>query len=488
MIRRWALLVLIFVGTSLGANSVRAQDSLAKLAPFDVNAVSLVKVRALIDSPYGKKNKWAEQFREAYASGMISAPPYVDEVLRGADVRPSMGENHSSWALYRMRLDTFMDSIAKHEGTKVERAGDAFAVDSPRGIYFVQLAHRVMGAVQPGDRQLASKWVRQVKAGNGVTLSDKLVKSLASDAQVVLSADTTDMLSAVRVAAWLKSLPQAEIGDSAPVAEVLASLEDVIITVHVTDAINAKLQLDFGKSIGTNAKSIGTAIRTWLEDIGAHIETMGDAKIQVTDKTITFESAIDEASFRRILSLVRTPTMAAEVDTAASGTAANPVATKRYYQAVVGYVDDLLRIKKKKAADYNKTATWHETYARKIEDLSVAGVDGDIRQWGYETSKRLKALAGSLRGLPMEIDELERKIRVDFKPWYVRSATTPWGYYYTPEGGTATTNESEIRIKQQEAIDAFAKQRDQVWEMIEKDRAAAVEKYKATSQVDISAK
>lgn len=42
------------------------------LAPFEVNAVSLAKVRALLDGPPGKKHTWIERVREAYATGMNS--------------------------------------------------------------------------------------------------------------------------------------------------------------------------------------------------------------------------------------------------------------------------------------------------------------------------------------------------------------------------------------------------------------------------------
>jgi hypothetical protein len=487
MIRRWVILVALGMGLSL-SSFANAQEALVNLAPFEVNAISLVKVRALIDSPLGKKHKWLERVKEAYATGMISAPPYVDEVLRGADVRPNASDSHPSWVLFRTRTDGFMNSIAKHEGVKSEKLGDAFGVDSPRGIYFVQLASRTMGAVHPGDRQLATKWVRQVKSGKTVALSERLVNAIqGSDAQVILAADTTDMLDATRMAGWLRSLPADKIGDPKAVSEILASLQDVILSIQVTDTVNASLKIDFEKPIGTHAASIGAAIRTWLEDIGAHVETVGEPKITVTDKTIHFTSAIDEASLKRILTLIRTPTIAPDME-ASDDTAANPASTKRYYQAVVGYVEDLLRMKQKNAGDYKKTTMWHDTYARKIEDLSVAGVDGDVQQWGYQTAKRLRALAASLRGLPVEINDLERKIRTDFKPWYVHTATTPWGYHYTPQFGQAESNESEIRGKQQDAVDSFAKQRDEIWDSIEKDRVEVVDAYKAKTNIDVTAK
>src|SRR4029453_5483005 len=59
--------------------------------------------------------------------------------------------------------------------------------------------------------------------------------------------------------------------------------------------------------------------------------------------------------------------------------------------------------------NYEKTATWHEKAAAQIEQLNERGVDPAAVNGAFEVSKRLRAIAGTLRGVPIDLDALASK-------------------------------------------------------------------------------
>ena len=91
--------------------------------------------------------------------------------------------------------------------------------------------------------------------------------------------------------------------------------------------------------------------------------------------------------------------------------------SQRYYKAVNQLVDELKK-QNKRATDYAKTALWHETSARKIEQLSILYVDKEILAYGADVAVRLRAIANSLRGVPIRVNELAaQKYLYVYDPW-----------------------------------------------------------------------
>ena len=99
--------------------------------------------------------------------------------------------------MFAMDQDAIIADIARHERASSEKIAGTFACLSPRGIYFVQLAPGVLGAVQPPDRRAVSAWVRSGAANSESNLSPFLKTALetADDALIVIAVDLTDMLN-----------------------------------------------------------------------------------------------------------------------------------------------------------------------------------------------------------------------------------------------------------------------------------------------------
>jgi hypothetical protein len=261
----------------------------------------------------------------------------------------------------------------------------------------------------------------------------------------------------------------------------------VRLVVTVNDDIVARLQLDFGKEIVASSRLMKDIVGEWIDNSGAHVESIATADAKVDGKTFTLSSQMSEQGFRRVLSLIQTQHPNEPATDPQQAQQANVVASKRYYDAVVAAVRDL-EFQNRRATDYEKTALWHENHAARIENLSTIGVDPELVAWGYNLSQQLRALANSLRGVPIEVDRLNRAIRVDVRTYNRRIATTEFGGIFRPEWFTTQSNLQDVRAAQQEAIIQDREDRAAIWRMLEEDRQAIVAKMKEKYGVDFEAK
>ncbi len=151
--------------------------------------------------------------------------------------------------------------------------------------------------------------------------------------------------------------------------------------------------------------------------------------------------------------------------------APNAVATANYYSSVCDLLNSLIR-KNQNAVNYDKTALWHETFAKQIATLSTTGVDPEVAAWGRDVSGKLMALASSLRGVPVEVNKLENSIRVntstDYR-WYANSAES--GPMYFPTWIHTQNNVGDVRAQQDEVIARNADQREAIWSMLRNSTA-----------------
>ncbi len=251
-LRSWRLpLVLVLIAAS-GVPCGASEPGLLEWTPGSCNAVALNHMRKLVESPIGRKEKWADKVRRAYAEGLLSAPPWVKQVVRAT----SFGTSGTpiTYSVYSMDQDSVIGDIAKHERSSIEKIAGRFAVLSPRGVYFVQLADGLVGTVQPPDRQAVSAWVRSHAAGKGT----RTVRPTCSRpgkwrrASIVLAVDLTDMLNQKRVRDWLATSPRLRsAGNLDELAALVASIRGARLSLAVTDVIDGGLRLDFDSPVGS---------------------------------------------------------------------------------------------------------------------------------------------------------------------------------------------------------------------------------------------
>ena len=454
-----------------------AEPSLLQWIPGSCNAVAVVHMRKLVESPIGKKEKWGDKVRQAYTEGLLSAPPWVREVVRGTTFGAFSSATPTTYSVYSMDQKSVIADIARHERSSTEKIAGSYAVLSPRGIYFVQLAPGIVGAVQPPDRRAVSAWVRWLASGRGIEVSPYLKEAVEEPDQalIVLAVDLTDTLNRRRVRDWLGGSPSL---NSLPnldgLASLLAGIHGGRLSLAVDDTISGRLRLDFDAPIGPQSAALKAAILQWLDDAGAQMEVLVGAQATASDKSLTFDASLNERALRRILSLIQSPHVPGKDEAAgADSQTPNAVATAGYYDLVCQLLNALIR-QNRSATNYDKTALWHETYARKIAGLSTTGVDPELAAWGRDVSNKLLALASSLRGVPVEVNQLQKSIRFDtstYYRWYANSAES--GPMYFPAWVKSQDNVAGVRAQESDVIAKNSDQREAIWNML-KDATAEI--------------
>jgi hypothetical protein len=174
------------------------------------------------------------------------------------------------------------------------------------------------------------------------------------------------------------------------------------------------------------------------------------------------------------------PKPSAPDSTTSSGGISNE-ATRRYYVAVSQMLDDLGRATKeatdlntiRRTTDrgktrYEKTATWHDRFADRIEALPTEYVDPEVVKFAQSVAARLRVLAYSLRGVVVEAGALGTGLSTSVYG-------SGGGWFGGSSGSVAVeSNVAELRAKQAEIVREDAKRRLDIWESIQQDRRALV--------------
>jgi len=470
----------ILVVSSLSVRGADDVSALIRHLPESTNALVVLRVHDLLNTPRAKRERWSEKAEQEFLAGAAAVPPWVNNLVRASHFHP--GASAASWSVAVVASSRPIDIslVARREGVDAETLLGKRAVLSPRGCYFVQLGERLLGVMCPAYRQDTVRWMR-FSAKNRKPVISSYLQNVATDdqSQIVLALDMEEMLEPRMIRKRLlagKSL-QGKPQTIRALAALLKGLRGIRLHIKVNDKTTAAIWIDFAAKVGPEGKYLKPLLLETLSDMGAALEDFETAQIRVDGKSVVLLAPLSDEGLRRVMTLILTPTPGTSPSRASAG-ASRPRAgrtglpeTVKYYRAVDRILKDLQRANRR-AKNYQRTALWHENFARKTDQLPVAGVDTDLIKYGESISSDLRALAASLRGVPLEVNTLQSSVtyNVDYSPSW---AYVGWwgGVGGRPATWRVTSNLRDVRAKQAEAIIRGEKQRQQVWKMINDKRA-----------------
>jgi len=476
-------------------------SDLIRYVPSDSNTIAVLRVKDLIQSPRGKKEGWADKHESEFLQGAATIPPWVPLFVRASYVRP--GTQGGEWTVVLLPLPQGHDisQLATREGTEVQKIGDLPAVSSHRfSGYFVEFggdAGKVLGGIAPASRQDAARWVGDVAGTGKKPISDYLGTAVSDAAdQIVLAIDLADMLDPITVRNRIDQSAVIEQNSSRRAVLVVdfQSLQGARLAIRTNEETTAEIRLDFGRTIGSDGQQMRDLLVEFLNDAGAALDELAEAKVAVQGRSVTFTMPLSDESLRRVLSLITTPPppsapgRQAPTPTAPTPTLAvaqpEAVASRRYFNNVNRILDDLDRARAR-SSNYSRTAQWHFTFADKIDRLPTTGVDPDLLKYGSDVSAKLRAIGASLRGTAVQVNALNKTVvyNVEQTPvwqsgvdWWWGGARTAWGPYNygMPQQvqTNVTSNLQEVRQRQAEIVQASEPERNQIWQMINDERNA----------------
>jgi hypothetical protein len=498
MIRLTSMFTLVLACSARAVYAFDDAADLLKFVPDDANALGLIRVAEILQSPRARAEGWAGEQEEQFLAGAALIPPWVRAVAIGAHVHPGPESHGWTVALMKLPRQVQMTLVAEHERSRVEQLAGFDIVASSRGAYFVGLPPDVLGIRSPALRQETSRWIRGVTTERQPQLSPYLVEAASVNEHIVMALDLRDMADPQRLRERLEASPALSNASIDALHRLLAGLRGVRLTATLTEQIQARIRFDFFEPPGAQAEYIKPLFLEFLNDQGALLPDLVDSKVSTAERSVTLSTTLSDGGFRRILSLLVTPKLqvqppqapepredveepipspgrAERVPSARRSAEIDPAASKRYLARIDSILADLRR-SLRRAKEYERTAKWHETFAEKIDDLPIAGVDPELLEFGSFVSSKLRALAASLRGQGVEVNTQQRSVTWNMNVDPGAVAASWWGGAgYRAPTWQATSNLQEVRQRQAEAISNGSEQRLAIWQMID-DEAAEVRK------------
>jgi hypothetical protein len=459
----------------------RAADNLNDLLrciPDTANTILIIDVQALVKSPRGVKEGWAQKSQTEFLAGAIPLNPKIERGVLATqlgDVNP--GE---SWvvAVAPLKAGMSLENLAKREKGEIEQIGGQNVVYSKRNAYFLEVARGIGGVITPASRQGLSRWMKFVKKNTSPAISPYL-KDAAEwprNGQILLAIDAEDMFHPRALRNWCqhcKGLASNK-DDIETVHKLLTSLRGVKFLARVTDSIKGELYLDFQEKVDPrHAALLKPVLIEGLAELGAHIEDFSNTKGRVEGRSVIIEGELSDNALRRILSIIHAPPPSAgDVEEGPVETAANPelVASQRYFKSTQSLIAELKDMNNR-ASHSGQVIHWYDTYARKIDQLPLVNVDQEMLQYGSAVANKLRQLAASLSG---------QNIQVNLLGSYKRTEVygSPGGYYSGWYGGAAwgrsfwaESNAADVYTAKAEAVAKGRNDRNAVWQSIDQDTA-----------------
>lgn len=479
MVRVCSGLMMLLVAGSAG-RALATEDDVASLLgklPASANSLAVVRVDRILRSPRAQQEGWAEKQQGDFLAGAATFPPWVRTFVRASHVHIDEASHGWSRAVVTMNRDIDINETARREGGPVQQISGQPAVLSRRNAYFVQLDQRLMGIVSPAQRQDAFRWIA-IPESQPIDATHWLGRVvLEEQADITIAFDARGMFDPILLRQTLATAGAMEKKqkDLTQVHRLLMSTEGLCFTANVAEQTEAQLRIDFASEVPPGYRMvIRGLLLEFLDDVGAALDEFAEARVRAASQSVRLQTTLTDEGLRRVMSLIATPH-----SMASGGPAVNqPMRvsiprTREYLKQVDRIIADLEKANRR-AKSYVHTATWHDKFAQKIEELSILNVDPDLLDYSATTAARLRALAASLRGVPVQVNLLEKTItwNVYYDPgWATWGWNGRWGIVGRSPSWQATSNVEVVRSRQASAIAKDAGKRQEIWQLIETDRA-----------------
>jgi hypothetical protein len=404
-----AAAVVVLASASL-ARAAGPYDDLLKHVPQNANTLVLIDAKGALASPLAKNEKWSEKGR-GDRGGLGFVPSDAETVVIAAAVNLNSLTRDGQVGLVKVSHNVpEMREIAFRENGTMDEIAGRLAVLSPRNVYFTTVPGAQFVAVYPADRQFTARYLKAIKAGKTGDLSPYLtaaVNKVGSNA-ITVAVDLEDVLDKTLLKITLRASPsvaKVKTADVELVAALLAGTKGMTFSAKIDETITGSFSVQFAGDPSDFQKTLPDLFREVLEGGGIAISGFSGWEAKFKDNTMTLTGPLTTSDLRRIVSLFAFPQLPGEPDPKIKGNEISVDMTRRYLQAVDTIVSETKALQK--SPDYNKMATWHDKAADQIDQLNRRGVDQIASDAAYQVSRRLRAVAQSLRGVPIDKKALE---------------------------------------------------------------------------------
>ena len=412
--RVWlCLLGLVLEGVlPLASNAADKFEDLLKRIPDHCNAIALIDVDALLDSPLGKREQWREKMVDR-PSGVLGASANASKVVMSASVDTRTMQDRWKLGMVQTRgAAPSLSVLASREGGYLDQVETQSVVWTPRGMYLVRFDPRIVGFVAPADRQGLTSWITNTLSKPRNFPSgwyDRAVFRANAGSDIVVALNLKNAVSPVEIEAWARSLEDVKKYrlDPSLLASKLSGVKSATYQIDVDETIKGSLRVDFDGDISYAAPMAKEIVTAALSGAGAESDYLSTWQASVEGNAITLSGRMEEDDVIRITRFLTIPHLdsmddkyaSANESTASVATATKPAeatesdvvkASQQYFHSVVNLVS---KLKTQKNQSFNTIRIWLDRTAGDIDELPILSVDTDLLEWGSRVSYLLREMA-----------------------------------------------------------------------------------------------
>ena len=404
--------LLLFLTGFLPTNAEAQFGGLLPRVPPRANAIVVVNVDKILESPLSQKENWDGDRQQAHASGLTMIPLDADQLVMAAQFDYDFMQPTWEVALLNLQDEVSTVKIAADRNGQVDRIADRNAVILPTDACLVQFAKTTVGVMRPANRQHVANWLRQTDSTGAQPdltpyLGESVNYAVKGGTPIIMAMDLHDVMSPEMVAdraKKLESLKGSDI-DARQLAEAVASVRGIALGVTVNERIVGRIKVDFDKDVSALAKVAKPLLLEVLANNSAMIDDFAEWEPRVSAKQISLGGTLSFSALQRIGSLFAAPPKLTASAPSAAGAGSQDsdslkkLASQQYFKSVVGLVDDL---RQKPDTTGVKTmgqvGIWFGKYARRIDELPILNVDPALLDYGAFVASALRQAESTLRG------------------------------------------------------------------------------------------
>ncbi|WP_460166968.1 hypothetical protein [Thermostilla marina] len=440
--RRWVA-GLVVCGWIAAGSMTTAQEfrTLAGMLPDHANAIVLLNVEKMLNSPYGQEQGWAESLDEAFRDGLARVPSSAEKVVLGGELDLEFVQPVWNAMLVKTKHPIDYTRLAKEQNAEFDKIDVFKALRMPTDAFAIFAKPDLVGVLSPANRQWALRWARKMQSGGDFTTLSPYLRRAASysdeaGSEIIMALDLDGVVSAIDVR---KSLEDSNVLEgtglnAAQVAELLASVKGLRFGIRIGDKPSGMAAIDFGAD-ATILKPVAKKLFDDLIDrAGIRIADFDQWQANTQGTEVTLSGYLSESGLRRVLSVIDSPETPPGLDAPVSpGDLAQQKAqnTLKYYRTVQEMFTDLER-DWRNLKNVSSASVYFDRYAKRIEQLPILNVDPEMVEYGTFVAKAMRQCSGAVRTMGIRGNVRTSNVRsAPVGPYaYGSYRYGRYGYYY----------------------------------------------------------
>lgn len=462
-------------------------DELFSKVPSSANTLVLVDVESVLASPAGKKEDWKTRHDKSYAAGLTFLPPDTKAAILAAQYDLELMVPVWTTAVMTLDHEPSLPGIQRLTGGSPDQLGKYSAVMLPGDAYIVKFGPSLVAAMAPANRQSAGRWIREADAGakHSPYLNEAFRFANDIGTPIILAIDLQDVATEETIREALKASEKyAAAKNLDTLVKFLMGIRGVTLGITLqTDQPFGKVKVDFSDDVPVSAEEGKAMLLHALSERGAMLEELVDWTPNVAGKQITLEGTLTASGVKRLSSLFDRPP-AFRSDAQSSENQRNDQSNQQqqvvqksqeYFHRINDLIDDLKKEKKKNSVyTTGSIAVWCDTYARRIDQLSVVGVDPELATFGDQMSDALRGASSAIKSsnARKRIKQVNTQMTYDYytygttygsayRPGFYGGYTDVFGDYGTYAVPNTTAYQHErTRVSAEERVTGLNQARD----------------------------